>query len=120
MMFILRLAGAPPTARSLPVKASRKTPEQVPNGAGKTDYFCLGEDEDIAALRAAGGEVVALRDGWYADDAGGGVAIWGQGKYWEVRADPFTIREAVGPADRSEAAETEGEMVNVRGAIFGV
>jgi hypothetical protein len=26
-----------------------------------------------------------------ADDSGGGVAVWGNGRYWEVRATPFEI-----------------------------
>ena len=51
----------------------------------------------MAALRASGWEVVELRDGWYEDDRGGGIAISGQGKYWEIRDTPFTVKEAVGP-----------------------
>lgn len=120
MMFILRTLGGPPSGDSLAVKAKRKTPELVSNAAGRTDYFCVGEAADIAALRDGGGEIVELRDGWYADDTGGGVGIWGQGTYWEIRDDPFTVREAVGPAEPREAAGAEGDMVNVRGAIFGV
>ncbi len=33
-----------------------------------------------------------VHDGWYADDTGGGVAIWGQGRHWEIRDTPFTVR----------------------------
>jgi hypothetical protein len=117
MMFILRNAGG--AAPTLPVKASRKTPDIVPDGAGKTDYFCLGADADIAALGAAG-EIVTLRDGWYALDDGGGVAISGHGKYWEIRDTPFTIREAGGPAQTAAGGDAGGEPVNVRGAVFGV
>lgn len=113
MMFILRLAAdaAPP----LPVKLRRN----APNAAGKTDHFCVADAAVIAALRNAGHEVVELRDGWYADDAGGGVAIWGQGKYWEVRDTPFTVREAAGQTTPA-ISPGDREHVEVRGAIFGV
>ena len=115
MMFILRCDGEAPA--SVPVKARRKTPAIVPGGAGKTDFFCVGTTEEMAALRGAGLDIVELRDGWYADDAGGGVAIFGQGRYWEVRDTPFTVREASPPGGDPPAAA--GEQVDVRGAIFG-
>lgn len=120
MMFIIRGAGDAPTAAAIQIKAVRKTPAIVVESAGKTDYFCVGEPEAIAALRVAGREVVELRDGWYEDDAGGGIAISGHGKYWEVRDTPFTVKEAVGSTAaeaRSDAAT--GEIVDVRGAVFG-
>jgi hypothetical protein len=91
----------------------------VPNSADKTDYFCVGETEAMAALRAEGWDVVELRDGWYADDAGGGIGISGHGRYWEIRDTPLSVKEAVGPADTLVAAEG-GDEVNVRKAIFGV
>ncbi len=119
MMFIIRSATAPQPMPSPLVKATRRTPEMVADGAGKTDYFCVGLDEDVAAMRAAGAEVVELRDGWYADDTGGGVAIWGQGKYWEIRDTPFTVREASRPVDEG-SGERDGDTVNERRAIFGV
>jgi hypothetical protein len=118
MMFILRGKDAAPPA--VAVKVSRRTPATVPDGAGKTDWFCLGDEAAMAALRAAGLEIVVLRDGWYADDAGGGVAIWGQGRYWEIRDTPFTVKEAAGPASSTAAGEAGAEPVNVRGAVFGV
>jgi hypothetical protein len=120
MMFLLRSA-APSAPASVDVKAVRRTPAIVSNGAGKTDYFCIGEAEDIAALRTAGWEVLELRDGWYADDNGGGIAISGHGKYWEVRDTPFTIKESVAAASSSRSASgtAAGEHVNVRDAIFG-
>jgi hypothetical protein len=121
MMFIVRSRGERPNAATIAIKAVRRTPAIVPDGAGKTDYFCVGEAAAAAALSAEGWDVVALRDGWYADDSGGGVAIWGQGKYWEVRDTPLTVKEAVGPA--GEAARFDGragDLVNVRGAVFGV
>ncbi len=121
MMFIIRTTGEKPNAASLRIKAVRRTPAIVPGGAGKTDYFCVGEAEAMTTLSAERWVVVELRDGWYEDDAGGGIAISGHGKYWEVRDTPFTVREAMRPA--AEAGPTtaaEGDLVNVRDAIFGV
>lgn len=121
MMFIVRGIGGVPARPGLRVAVTRKTPSVIPNAADKSDYFCIGEANDIAALREAGCEIVELRDGWYADDTGGGVGISGHGRYWEIRDTPLTVKEAVGPAGAAEpAAESGGEQVNVRGAIFGV
>jgi hypothetical protein len=120
MMFIVRTAGEAPSLPSLQIKLRRKTPEIVANAIGNTDYFCVGDTEHLSALQTEGYEVVELRDGWYADDAEGGVAIYGQGRYWEVRDTPFTVREAAGPVPNSEAGDPGGGDVNVRGAIFGV
>jgi hypothetical protein len=119
MMFILRSDGGTPALAGVQVKTVRRTPPIVPNSAGKTDYFCVGETEAMTDLRAKGSDVVELRDGWYADDAGGGVGISGHGRYWEIRDTPLSVKEAVGPADALSAAES-GEEVNVRKAIFGV
>ena len=120
MMFIVRGTGAQPRAPGIQVKLRRKTPANLPDAKGKTDFFCVGEAEAMAALRASGCTVVELHDGYYEDGVGGGVGIWGQGKYWEIRDTPFTIKEAVGPTATAEGAMAEGEQVNVRGAIFGV
>ncbi len=120
MMFIIRRTGAPPDAAGIEVKLSRATPPIVADAAGKTDFFCVGEVEAMAALRAAGWTVVDLHDGYYEDGKGGGVGIWGQGRYWEIRDTPFTIKEAVGPSAPTAAGPAAGEEVNVRGAIFGV
>jgi hypothetical protein len=120
MMFIIRNSGEQPEAPGIQVKLSRKTPAIVPDATGKTDFFCIGEAEVMAALRAAGWTIVELHDGYYEDGLGGGVGIWGQGKYWEIRDTPFTIKEAVGPAAAAETGTEEGEQINVRGAIFGV
>jgi hypothetical protein len=114
MMFIVRtLTGRVPT---LDIKMQRRTPPTVPNSAGLTDFFCLGEP---AAARSAGWSVLPVHDGWYADDQGGGVAIWGQGIFWEVRDTPFTIKQACGleawPASTTHDAEA---VVNVRQTIF--
>jgi hypothetical protein len=119
MMFVVRSAGEKPEMPGIAVKLSRDTPAIVKEGAGKTDFFCVGEEAAIASLRDAGVQVVELRDGYYEDGRGGGVAIWGQGKYWEIRDTPFTVKEAIGPAADSEAAPAEGEHVEVRRAIFG-
>ena len=97
MMFIIRSSKRPPPT-SVVVKVVRRTPAIIAQGAGKTDYFCVGQGEYIAALSAEGWEIVDLHDGWYEDDIGGGVAISGHGKYWEVRETPFTVKESGGPA----------------------
>ena len=64
--------------------------------------------------------VVPVHDGWYADDTGGGVAIWGQGRFWEIRDTPFTVRETSAERRRRIGQAADGEVVNVRQAIFGV
>ena len=120
MMFIVRTGGARPAAAGFEIKLARKTPANVPDAAGKTDLFCTGDVASVGALRAAGWEAIELRDGYYEDGQGGGVAIWGQGRYWEIRDTPFTIKEAVGPAGQAVEAPVGGDHVNVRGAIFGV
>jgi len=120
MMFIIRSSGKPPEATDIVVKLSRATPASVPDAAGKTDFFCVGAAEAMAALHAVGWMIIELHDGYYEDGRGGGVAIWGQGRYWEIRDTPFTVKEAVGPTAAAEAGAEEGEQVNVRGAIFGV
>ena len=118
MMFIVRSAGTGPEMPGVVVKLSRDTPDIVREGTGKTDFFCVGEEAATASLREAGWQVVELRDGYYEDGRGGGVAIWGQGKYWEIRSEPLTVAEACGPTARPQAAG-DGEHVEVRGAIFG-
>jgi len=119
MMFVVRSYGERPPERDIAIKVVRRTPEIVADGAGKTDFFCVGEEAAIEALRATGWTIVALHDGWYADDNGGGIGIWGQGKYWEIRDTPFTVTEAVRPAAPPQGTAAAGETVNVRGEIFG-
>src|SRR4051812_34636048 len=94
MIFIVRTT--PGRVPSLDVKMVRQTPSIVPDSAGRLDYFCRGDPD---AARTAGWPVVPVHDGWYADDHGGGMAIWGQGMFWEVRDTPFTVQEACGPDD---------------------
>ena len=121
MMFILRGAGEVPARPGVRIAVTRKTPGIVPNADGKRDHFCIGEADDMAALRDAGYDIVELRDGWYADDSGGGVGISGHGRYWEVRDTPLSVKEAVGPSGAPDpSTESGGEQVNVRQAIFGV
>jgi hypothetical protein len=85
MIFVVRDAGEwPPGVR---VALVRRTP-----GFPGLDVFCEGDAAAAQRLRDAGMEVVALHDGWYADDHHGGVAVWGQGRYWEVRDTPFDVR----------------------------
>ena len=120
MMFIVRSTGAQPEAPGIQVKLGRKTPPNLPDAEGKTDFFCVGEADSMAGLRASGWTIVELHDGYYEDGAGGGVGIWGHGKYWEIRDTPFTVKEAAGPTAAAEPATADGEQVNVRGAIFGV
>ncbi|MGC2414230.1 MAG: hypothetical protein WA459_16220 [Stellaceae bacterium] len=120
MMFIIRSSGARPDSAGIQIKLSRATPAIVPDATGKTDFFCVGEADAMAALHASGWTLVELHDGYYEDGLGGGVGIWGQGRYWEIRDTPFTIKEAVGPTPPGEAGSPVGEEVNVRGAIFGV
>ena len=119
MMFIIRSSGELRQAPDIHVKLSRTTPAIVPDATGKIDFFCLGSAETMATLRTAGWVIIELHDGYYEDGSGGGVAIWGQGKYWEIRDTPFTIKEAVGPTASADPAPVEGEQVNIRGVIFG-
>jgi hypothetical protein len=119
MMFIIRSRGEWPDRPDIEVKLSRDTPGPIPDGADQSDFFCTGEPEVIPALCAAGWAVVELHDGYYEDGRGGGVAIWGQGKYWEIRDTPFTVKEACGPGGTGSQRLREDEHVEVRRAIFG-
>jgi hypothetical protein len=121
MMFLVRGSeSSPPPAAA--IKMARNTPAYVENAAGNRDYFCIAAPDQIVRLGAPGWQVLELRDGWYEDDSGGGVVIWGFGKYWEVRDTPFTVKEACDPAaaPSETGSPAAGEQVNVRGAIFGV
>jgi len=113
VMFVIRNNGRRPEAAA--VKLRRRTPASVACGGDQIDWFCLGDPE---AARRAGHDVVTLHDGWYADDTGGGVAIFGP--YWEIRDTPFTVREvAPDPATAARHDDQAAEIVNVRKAIFG-
>jgi hypothetical protein len=114
MIFIVRTeAGRVPP---LDIKMVRQTPAIVPDSAGRIDYFCLGDPD---AAKTAGYPVIAVHDGWYADDSVGGMAIWGQGMFWEVRSTPFIVKQACGPEAWPPGLSHDNDTdVNVRQAIF--
>ena len=113
MMFLIRNDGGRPEGQE--VKLRRRTPALVAHETDGVDWFCLGDPE---AARRLGHNVVTLHDGWYADDTGGGVAIFGL--YWEIRDTPFTVCEvAPDPAQAVLQDDQAREIVNVRKAIFG-
>jgi hypothetical protein len=96
------------------VKLRRRTPALAATAAEQVDWFCLGDAE---TARRAGHDVVLLHDGWYADDTGGGVAIFEP--YWEIRDTPFSVKEAAPDPFPAGQPHHAGEIVNVRKAIFG-
>ena len=114
MIFIVRVTeGVRP---AFVVKMARRTPSIIPGSEGLKDFFCLG---DPKAAEAAGLTVIRVHDGWYADDTGGGVAIWGQGMFWEVRDTPFTIKESCGREAWPDSLRHDADgAVNVRDVIF--
>jgi hypothetical protein len=91
MIFIVRSASveSPPDVRVVLV---RRTPPLAADADLQLDLFCVGDDAAPDRLRERGWRVVAIHDGWYADSAHGGVAVWGQGRYWEVRETPFEVK----------------------------
>ena len=116
MMFIIRTNGEVPSGDGFAIRLIRRTPSLA--SGGTRDFFC---DGDIDEARQGKLNVVAVHDGWYADDTGGGVAIWGQGRFWEIRDTPFRVREfSADPVSPSVDAAADGDVVNVRKAIFGV
>ncbi len=123
MMFIVRANDHwrecwPPDA-GVRIALVRRTPSIVSDSQGQTDLFCVGDEAELDRFQARGWNVVTLRDGWYADDGEGGVAIWGQGVYWEIRDTPFSVKEAVGPAVEGAGDGGGGETLDVRKGIFG-
>jgi hypothetical protein len=126
MIFILRMGseqhGRRPDDPGIRIVLERRTPEIASGGERLTDLFCIGSEDASERLAGDGWRVVTLRDGWYADDSGGGVAVWGQGAFWEVRDTPFTVKEAVGPAPAAADGDggEGGETLDVRRGIFGV
>ena len=115
MMFIIRTMGETPPEANFSIRLTRRTSALASGGI--RDFFCDGDPD---AVRQQGLHVVPVHDGWYADDTGGGVAIWGQGRFWEIRDTPFTVRETSAELATPEANSTaDDEVVNVRKAIFG-
>ena len=113
VMFIIRNDGQRPDG--VDVKLRRRTPALVTHGSDQIDWFSIG-DPDTA--RRAGHNVVTLHDGWYADDTGGGVVIFGP--YWEIRDTHFTVREvAPNLAPAAPQKDQPEDIANVRKAIFG-
>jgi hypothetical protein len=97
VIFIIRTRHGEPALNDprLRIVHRRATPRQAATARGQVDLFCTGDDDAPQHAAATGGEVVRLHDGWYADDdavnASGGVAVWGGGRFWEVRATPFDV-----------------------------
>jgi hypothetical protein len=124
MMFIVRRRGERPDDATLGsgvrIALVRRTPEIVAEHQDEIDLFCVGDESAPERLEGQGWRVVRLRDGWYQADDEGGVAIWGQGLYWEVRDTPFSVQAAAGPVSDAAAGASDGDEVNVRRAIFGV
>lgn len=110
--------GSPITPDTVRVVCVRATPAGVPNGTGQTDFFCVADDGVPDALIARGLNIVSLTDGWYADDRGGGVTVWGGGKHWETRETPFIVTLSSGPASAA-ANHLSSETPNIRDAILG-
>jgi hypothetical protein len=115
MMFIIRTDGEQPAEAGFNIRLTRCTPALV--SGGTRDFFCDGDPDEAKAQHL---NVVPVHDGWYADDTGGGVAIWGQGRFWEIRDTPFTVRETSADGSLQSSTAAEGDVVNVRQAIFGV
>jgi hypothetical protein len=92
MIFLVRTSGVQqPRDTSLRIVRTRATPPLVASMPGQRDVFCVADEDAPERLRGQGWNVVPLHDGWYADDERGGVAVWGNGRYWEVRATPFDV-----------------------------
>jgi len=93
-LFIVRAASAPP---EVDVKVVRRTPAIVRTAEDQRDFFCLADESVAESLAARGWTVVPLKDGWYDDDNGGGVGVWGDGRYFELRDTLFTTVADAGP-----------------------
>ena len=94
-----------------PARSGRRRPQgaapHARDGArrGRQDrLFLRRRGGAVAALHGRGLDVVRLHDGYYADGSGGGIVIFGHGRYWEIRDTPFTVKEAVGPAETATSS----------------
>ena len=90
-LVIVRTIGPPPPG--VAIVLARQTPVGVRTAQGERDYFCLPDDATRDQLAADGSSIVPVHDGWYDDDTGGGVAVWGNGRYFELRDTLFTVRQ---------------------------
>jgi len=88
VIFILREDGDgfPRVGADLRVVHSRRHPPLA-----ERELFCVGSEGVLQGLREAGNVIVCVHDGWYPDELGGGVAVWGNARYWEVRSTPFDV-----------------------------
>ena len=93
-LFIVRATSAPPEVE---VKLVRRTPTIVRAADDQRDFFCLADASAAQSLAARGWTVVPVNDGWYDDDTGGGVGVWGDGRYFELRDTLFTTVADAGP-----------------------
>jgi hypothetical protein len=94
MIFIIRTTnGEIATAGIRVVRIRRAVGPLGTTREPGVDLFCVADDDAPERLRAHGWNVVSLHDGWYADDDCGGIAVWGNGRYWEVRDSPFHVIE---------------------------
>ncbi len=93
MIFIVRTRGEQPTDRSIRVVLVRRAPPAVDNGRTQLDVFCAGSQDARARLQDRDWTLVDCHDGWYADDHGGGIAVWGGGRHWEIRDTPLHVKE---------------------------
>jgi hypothetical protein len=80
MIYILQSAD-----RSAPQDIRVVLVRHTPTDPTYYDLFCVSDDVPL------GQEVRPLHDGWHADDHGGGIAVWGGGRYWELRPTPFEV-----------------------------
>jgi len=91
VISIIRLRPGQTLPEGLETIAIRATPSYADPTPG-TDHFVVHAPDALAAA-AAGLEVLPLKDGWY-EVPPGGVAVWGGGKYWELRDTLYTVARA--------------------------
>ena len=97
MMFILRGTGAQPEAPGVEVKLSRKPPANLPDAKGKTDFFCVGEAEAMAALVGSLPVPRRLRDVGVPESVLGSVAAEAVGSATvQANPKPVTVADLVG------------------------
>jgi hypothetical protein len=85
MIFLVRTRDGSPGLADVRVVHSRQLTDD------QRELFCAGDAGQVEGLHEDGWTIVKLHDGWYPDELGGGVAVWGNGRYWEVRSSPFDV-----------------------------